>query len=89
MGAAGLSGRPAPPFFMGEAATTHPRPSDLEGFLRGEIRGCEATRLVAHLLLGCEVCLREIQPIVSLIFSRGPLAPSFKKRIRRRQTRVS
>ena len=82
---------------LGEGAITnpetvaHPSPAELEGFLLGKISRPQVLRIVAHLLRGCGMCSRAIQPLASLIFSEEALVPLSpyrrSRRARRRENR--
>jgi hypothetical protein len=52
---------------MAGDCTHHPRPAELESFLLGELPACDAARIVAHLLKGCETCSRQMEPLASVL----------------------
>lgn len=47
----------------------HPRPSELEEFLLGQLPSKKAARVVAHLLSGCEICRRQMEPLATVVFT--------------------
>ena len=55
----------------GERAVIHPSPAQLNRFLSGEMSGCEAAPVVAHLLTGCEACREQMAPLATVVFARG------------------
>ena len=57
----------------------HPKPDDLQRFLRGEASRAEARAVVRHLLAGCPECTAVMGPIFGLA-KRWPKALPAGKR---------
>jgi hypothetical protein len=47
----------------------HPRPTELERFLLGELSSTETLRVVAHLLTDCASCRRTLEPLAAVLFT--------------------
>lgn len=47
----------------------HPSPAELDRFLLGELPSRETTRIVAHLLTGCEGCRQRMESLATVIFT--------------------
>jgi tetratricopeptide (TPR) repeat protein len=59
----------------GDRGGRHPSPTELDGFLLGELSPDQAASVVVHLVRGCEVCRERMAPLASMIFANGPIAP--------------
>jgi tetratricopeptide (TPR) repeat protein len=59
----------------GDRGGRHPSPTELDGFLLGELSPSQAASVVVHLVRGCEVCRERMAPLASMIFANGPIAP--------------
>jgi tetratricopeptide (TPR) repeat protein len=47
----------------------HPRATELEAFLLGQLPPREAARVIAHLLTGCASCRQEMKPLAGIVLS--------------------
>lgn len=47
----------------------HPGRAELDRFLLGELSSREAGRVVSHLLTGCAVCRRQMEPLATVLFA--------------------
>lgn len=59
---------------MAENRIHHPHPAELERFLLGELPGSDTARVISHLLKGCDVCNRQMEPLASVLL-RPDLVP--------------
>jgi tetratricopeptide (TPR) repeat protein len=59
----------------GDRGGTHPSPTELDGFLLGNLSPHRAASVVVHLVRGCALCREEMAPLASVLFASGPLAP--------------
>jgi len=59
----------------GDRGGRHPSPTELDGFLLGELPPRQTASVVAHLVRGCAVCQQRMASLASMVFADGPIAP--------------
>jgi tetratricopeptide (TPR) repeat protein len=59
----------------GNRGSEHPSLAELNRFLRGELSPQAAAPVVAHLLIGCKSCCRQMAPLAALILSPQTAPP--------------
>src|SRR5215213_10269250 len=47
----------------------HPRATELEAFLLGQLPTREAARVIAHLLTGCASCRKQMEPLAGIVLT--------------------
>jgi len=60
---------------VGDRGEGHPSASELERFLLGGMSPSQAAPVIAHLVRGCDLCLQQMTPLASMLFTAGRATP--------------